>query len=82
MAVLSASDARLAPRLRPRRLSDFRRLIRDGGRSPESVFPSGEYPLGGTHGTDVNFPIPQTDEFSTPNVTNSSMFGGCRDRDA
>jgi hypothetical protein len=40
------------------RLGDLRRLIRQYGRSPNSVFPSGTYHKGGTYGSDVNLPIP------------------------
>ena len=44
------------------RLGDLRRLIRQYGRSAESVFPTGEWYLGAPYGTDVNFPIPQSEE--------------------
>ena len=64
------------------RLGDFRRLIRNDGRAAETVFPSGSYPLGGTYGTDVNFPIPQPDELQNPNVTNDPVNGLCLDRRA
>jgi hypothetical protein len=40
------------------RLGDMRRLIRQYGRSADSVFPSGAYHKGGVYGEDVNFPIP------------------------
>lgn len=62
------------------RLGDFRRLMRNDGRTQASVFPSGAYPLGGTYGTDVNFPIPQPDEAGNPNVTSSNTTGLCLDR--
>ncbi len=56
------------------RLGDFRRLIRQYGRTAESVFPTGAYfKAGSTYGTDVNFPIPQ-DEENNPNA------GACLDR--
>lgn len=61
--------------LTAQRLSDLRRLVRQYGRSPDSVFPSGPYFKGGTYGTVVNFPIP-IDELNNPNFT------GCLDRNA
>jgi starch-binding outer membrane protein, SusD/RagB family len=64
------------------RLGDFRRLIRNDNRTQESVFPSGAYPLGGTYGTDVNFPIPQPDEAGNQNVKNDPVNGLCLDRKA
>ncbi len=39
------------------RLGDMRRLIRQYGRDPETVFPTGDWFKGGlTYGTDVNLP--------------------------
>lgn len=61
--------------LTAQRLSDLRRLVRQYGRSPDAVFPSGPYFKGGTYGTDVNFPIPIS-ELNNPNFT------GCLNRDA
>ena len=55
------------------RLGDLRRLIRQYGRNSESVFPTGVWFKGGTYGTDVNFPVP----FSENNNPN---FTGCLDR--
>jgi hypothetical protein len=40
------------------RLGDLRRLIRQYGRSVNSVFPNGPYFKGGLYGTDVNVPVP------------------------
>ena len=57
------------------RLGDLRRLIRQYGRNSESVFPTGVWFKGGTYGTDVNFPVP----FSENNNPN---FTGCLDRAA
>jgi hypothetical protein len=57
------------------RLGDMRRLIRQYGRSAESVFPSGIYLKGGSYGDDVNLPIPQ-EEGNNPNAA------GCLDRNA
>jgi hypothetical protein len=48
------------------RLGDLRRLVRQYGRDPESVFPTGLYFKGGTYGTDVNSPIPQAEQ-NNPN---------------
>lgn len=55
------------------RLGDLRRLIRQYGRSAESVFPTGTYFKGGAYGTDVNLPI-ANDE------VNSGQFTSCLDR--
>ncbi len=44
------------------RLGDLRRLIRQYGRSAESVFPTGAYFKGGNYGTDVNSPVPQQEQ--------------------
>jgi len=59
------------------RLGDLRRLIRQYGRQPETVFPTGPYsgPRGGAYGTDVNFPFP-VDERNNPH------FHGCLNRAA
>jgi hypothetical protein len=66
------------------RLGDLRRLIRQYGRGPETVFPTGPYPATGlppgssvipSYGTDVNFPI-QAVEQANPN------FHGCLSRGA
>lgn len=55
------------------RLGDLRRLIRDYGRDPETVFPSASYHKVGGYGMDVNFPVP-IDEENNPN------FEECLDR--
>ena len=59
------------------RLGDMRRLIRQYGRSENTVFPSGAYyrPQYPTFGTDVNFPVPFSE-------TNNPNFTGCLDRNA
>ena len=57
------------------RLGDLRRLVRQYGRLPESVFPTGAYVKGGQYGVDVNLPVP-ADELNNP------KFTGCLDRDA
>ena len=60
------------------RLGDLRRLVRQYGRLPESVFPTGAYTKGGgggLYGADVNFPVP-LDELNNPN------FSQCIDRGA
>ncbi len=59
------------------RLGDMRRLIRQYGRTEDTVFPIGAMPLrrGETFGTDVNFPIPFTER-------NNPDFKGCIDRKA
>ena len=57
------------------RLGDMRRLIRQYGRSADTVFPRGSYIKGGNYGDDVNLPIPQ-EEGNNPNAA------GCLDRNA
>jgi starch-binding outer membrane protein, SusD/RagB family len=56
------------------RLGDLRRLVRQYGRSAETVFPTGDLtsPFVGTYGTSVNVTIP-FDERNNPN------FSGCLD---
>ena len=49
------------------RVGDLRRLIRQHGRAPESVFPTGAWHKGGNYGTDVTIPVPQAEE-NNPNV--------------
>lgn len=53
------------------RLGDMRRLIRQYGRSAETVFPTGPYFKGGTFGTDVNSPVPQREQ-NNPNYIASA----------
>jgi hypothetical protein len=57
------------------RLGDMRRLVRQYGRSADTVFPSGTYIKGGSYGSDVNLPIPRSED-SNPNAV------GCLNRDA
>lgn len=57
------------------RLGDMRRLIRQYGRTAETIFPSGDYLKGGSYGEDVNLPIP-VEEQNNPNSQ------GCIDRNA
>jgi starch-binding outer membrane protein, SusD/RagB family len=62
------------------RLGDMRRLIRQYGRDPETVFPTGEYFKGGlTYGTDVNLPLPRREQ-NNPNLPDTP--DGCLNRDA
>jgi hypothetical protein len=58
------------------RLGDMRRLVRQYGRAPDDVFPAGDYLKGGAYGTDVNFPIPRSEDSSNP------KSNGCLDRSA
>ena len=60
------------------RLGDLRRLVRQYGRGPETVFPTGNYPgaAGGVFAADVNFPI-TIDEQNNP-----SAGATCIDRKA
>jgi hypothetical protein len=57
------------------RLGDLRRLIRQYGRSAETVFPTGTLraPFSGSYGTDVNFAIPAAER-------NNPKFNGCINR--
>ena len=55
------------------RLGDLRRLIRQYGRSAETVFPTGPYKNNGSYGTDVTVGVP-SGENNNPN------FHGCLDR--
>lgn len=57
------------------RLGDLRRLVRQYGRGAETVFPTGTFHKGGTHGPDVNLPVTQAEE-------NNPNFHGCLDRSA
>jgi hypothetical protein len=59
------------------RLSDMRRLVRQYGRDPNTVFPIGQTIFGSPYGNDVNLPIP-FQERNNPNDTN----GQCIDRNA
>ncbi|HEV8178254.1 MAG TPA: hypothetical protein VGP44_11290, partial [Gemmatimonadales bacterium] len=61
------------------RLGDMRRLIRQYGRDPETVFPTGESFKGFTYGTDVNLPLPRR-EANNPNLPETT--DGCLNRDA
>ena len=61
------------------RLGDMRRLIRQYGRDPETVFPTGDHFRGDTYGTDVNLPLPRR-EANNPNLPDSP--DGCLNRDA
>jgi hypothetical protein len=49
------------------RLGDMRRLVRQYGRTADTVFPVGAWHKGGNYGTDLNFPVPQA-ELNNPNV--------------
>src|SRR5260370_34945241 len=61
------------------RLGDLRRLIRQYGRAPDAVFPTGTYFKGGPFGPAVNMPIP-LDEQNNPHFVhcmNTSARGSC-----
>jgi len=57
------------------RLGDMRRLVRQYGRSTESVFPTGAYFKGGSYGSDVTL-VPSQQETNNPNWT------ACTDKNA
>jgi hypothetical protein len=59
------------------RLGDLRRLIRQYGRSADTVFPVGPWAKGGNYGGDVNIPVPQAEQ-NNPNVPANT----CIDRNA
>ena len=60
---------------RGERISDLRRLVRQYNRTQDNVFPSGPFHKNGTYGTNVAFPVPDTEK------TNSN-FKGCLDTKA
>ncbi|MBX6330595.1 MAG: hypothetical protein IRY91_01975 [Gemmatimonadaceae bacterium] len=62
---------------RGHRVGDLRRLIRQYGRQPESVFPTGDWRSGSPYGTQVAFPVPQAEQ-NNPNVAGQ----GCMNNDA
>jgi hypothetical protein len=55
------------------RLNDLRRLVRQYGRAVNTVFPTGDYPKGGTYGNDVNLPVAAAEK-------NNPNFTACIDR--
>jgi hypothetical protein len=57
------------------RVGDLRRLVRQYGRNPETVWPTGNYFKGGTFGTEQNL-VPSQAERNNPD------FEGCADRNA
>ena len=58
-------------------IGDLRRLIRQYGRSADTVFPVGPWAKGGNYGGDVNIPVPQAEQ-NNPNVSANT----CIDRNA
>lgn len=50
------------------RLGDLRRLVRQYGRAPNDVYPTGAYHKGGTYGNDVVMPL-DFDETNNPNYS-------------
>jgi hypothetical protein len=61
------------------RLGDLRRLVRQYGRAQNTVFPVGNYAEGGTYGSDVNFPVPQS-EANNPAIPQGASL--CINRNA
>ena len=61
------------------RTGDLRRLIRQYGRTAETVFPTGAWHKSGNYGTDVNMPIP-FHETNNPNVQQSETGSTCMNR--
>ena len=60
---------------RGERIGDLRRLVRQYNRTQDNVFPSGAFHKNGTYGTNVAFPVPDSEK-SNPN------FKGCIDTKA
>lgn len=60
------------------RMGDMRRLVRQYGRAPNTVFPTGEWHKGGSYGADVNVPVPQAEQ-NNPNVSTTAT---CLNRNA
>lgn len=58
------------------RLGDMRRLIRQYGMTANQVFPVGQTIFGSNYGSDVNLPIPQSEQ------NNPEFVGDCIDRNA
>lgn len=54
------------------RLADLQRLIRNYGRTPDSVFPSGTYWRGGNYGAGTNLPFNSVESSYSPGVTGCS----------
>jgi tetratricopeptide (TPR) repeat protein len=59
-----------------RRLGDLRRLIRNYGRDPSSIFPIGIHASGRSYGSDVNAPVPAAER------RYNHLFTGCQGRGA
>jgi len=57
------------------RVGDLRRLVRQYGRAPETVWPTGTYFKGGVYGADQNLPPSQAER-------NNPEYKGCTDRSA
>ncbi len=57
------------------RMDDSRRLVRQYGRSQDTVFPTGTFFRGGVYGTEVAFPVPDAER-------TNPLFKGCIDRNA
>lgn len=59
-----------------RRLGDLRRLIRNYGRDPSSIFPIGIHRSGRSYGSDVNAPVPAAER------RYNHLYNGCQGRGA
>lgn len=64
---------------RGQRVGDLRRLVRQYGRTANSVFPTGNWHKGGVYGSDVNILLP-FEEASNPNIGSEQNI--CLDRNA
>ena len=61
------------------RVGDLRRLIRQYGRTGNSIFPTGDWHKGGQYGADVTIPLP-FEEANNPNIRDEANL--CLDRNA
>jgi tetratricopeptide (TPR) repeat protein len=59
-----------------RRQGDLRRLIRQYGRDPSTVYPNGRHPSGAAYGSDVNAPVPASE------LRYNRLYTGCQNRGA
>ena len=64
------------------RIGDLRRLVRQYGRGPETVWPTGNYFKGGVYGTDQNLPPAQAEKNNPQGSDPTKPYTGCTDRAA
>ena len=64
------------------RVGDLRRLVRQYGRAPNTVWPSGNYFKGGVYGSDMNLPPAQAEKNNPQGADPTKPYTGCTDRSA